>query len=147
MASGGSSSRKRSGSRVWEHFSEIAPSKVRCLHCSMELSYSGRNTTTMHNHMRTKHSDSQIEPSANKVNRDNPELTRKQIVDNSLVDMLVGLRWKLSAVNGEGFQGMISALDPNYVIPSRQELKALRDARHVKPKWKHPTWESSSDSD
>lgn len=144
MASGSANKKKRS--TVWEHFEEIVPAKVRCLHCSMELSYCGRRTSNMQNHMRTKHSDHQVQQAtASEVNPDNPpELTRKQEIDNALVDMLVGLRWRLSAVNREGFREMINTLDPTYVIPSRKELKALRDARHEKPKRKHDTWETSS---
>lgn len=100
--------------------------------------------------MHSKHSDNQVQQAtASEVNPDNnnPLLTRKRQIDNALVDMLVGLRWRLSAVNGVGFRKMMNTFDPNYEIPNRNELKALRDERHEKPRKKHATWESSSDSD
>ena len=45
---------KRVRSYAWEHFDLIAPQKVKCRICAMELMYSS-NTSSMLRHLRSRH--------------------------------------------------------------------------------------------
>ncbi len=49
-----------------------------------------------------------------------PSGSRKQMIDEALVNMIIKDSQPFSLVEDEGFSGLIHALDPTYVLPSRQ---------------------------
>ncbi|TWW54792.1 hypothetical protein D4764_01G0007630 [Takifugu flavidus] len=63
-------------------------------------------------------------------------LSRKQKLDEALVDMIVKDGRPFSIVEGEGFQNFIKILDPSYSIPSRKAVKAKVEARYTVAKEK-----------
>ncbi|KAK1900426.1 Zinc finger BED domain containing protein 1 [Dissostichus eleginoides] len=99
--------KKRRTSPVWEHLDLISPNKVKCLLCSRELGYNN-NTSSMLRHYRAIHE-------IKEGNGGRPRPTRKQDLDEALVNLI----------------GFVALLDPNYVIPTRQAIKAMVDAKYV----------------
>lgn len=49
-----------------------------------------------------------------------PSASRKQMVDEALVNMIIKDSQTLSVVEDEGFRDLIHALDPSHILPSRQ---------------------------
>ncbi|KAK0139038.1 Zinc finger BED domain-containing protein 1 [Merluccius polli] len=114
--------RKRRISPVWEHFDLISPNKVRCLLCSKELGYNN-NTSSMLRHFRALHENKE------ETRASSSQATRKQELDEALVSMIVKDTQPFSIVEDVGFRAFVSKLDPNYVIPTRQALKAMVEAK------------------
>ncbi|XP_034398563.1 zinc finger BED domain-containing protein 1-like [Cyclopterus lumpus] len=56
--------------------------------------------------------------------------TRKQELDEALVSMIVKDTQPFTVVDDVGFRAFVSKLDPNYVIPTRQALKAMVEAKY-----------------
>nr|XP_033962438.1 zinc finger BED domain-containing protein 4-like [Pseudochaenichthys georgianus] len=57
--------------------------------------------------------------------------TRKQDLDEALVNLIVKDTQPFSVVEDVGFRAFVALLDPNYVIPTRQAVKAMVDAKYV----------------
>ncbi|KAK0140929.1 Zinc finger BED domain-containing protein 1 [Merluccius polli] len=121
--------RKRRISPVWEHFDLISPNKVRCLLCSKELGYNN-NTSSMLRHYRALHENKE------ETRASSSQATRKQELDEALVSMIVKDTQPFTIVEDVGFRAFVSKLDPNYVIPTRQALKAMVEAKYESAKEK-----------
>ncbi|KAK9525412.1 hypothetical protein VZT92_016124 [Zoarces viviparus] len=121
--------RKRRISPVWEHFDLIPPNKVRCLLCSKELGYIN-NTSSMLRHYRALHQNKE------ETGASPSHATRKQELDESLVSMIVKDTQPFSIVDDVGFRAFVSKLDPNCVLPTRQALKAMVEAKYESAKEK-----------
>ncbi|XP_034397254.1 zinc finger BED domain-containing protein 1-like [Cyclopterus lumpus] len=115
--------RKRRISPVWEHFDLITPNKVRCLLCSRELGYNN-NTSSMLRHYRALHENKE------ETGASPSHATRKQELNEALVSMIVKDTQPFTVVDDVGFRAFVSKLDPNYVIPTRQALKAMVEAKY-----------------
>ncbi|TWW56101.1 hypothetical protein D4764_08G0000880 [Takifugu flavidus] len=63
-------------------------------------------------------------------------VSRKQKLDEALVDMIVKDGQPFSIIEDEGFQNFIKILDPSYSIPSRKTVKAMVEARYTVAKEK-----------
>ncbi|KAK7910500.1 hypothetical protein WMY93_015184 [Mugilogobius chulae] len=120
---------KRRFSSMWEHFEMISPNKVKCLLCSKELAYNN-NTSSMQRHYRAIH-DKKEETRAS-----SSHATRKQDLDEALVYLIVRDTQPFSIVEDVGFRAFVRKLDPNYVLPTRQALKAMVEARYMSEKEK-----------
>lgn len=130
--------------------------------CTQELSYNN-NTSSMLRHLRARHDDNHTQQTTDPVNTGNPEskpniyvyilyicmcvclfivdvvshtVSRKQKLDEALVDMIVKDGQPFSIVEDEGFQNFIKILDPSYSTPSRKTLKAMVEARYTVTKEK-----------
>ncbi len=57
-------------------------------------------------------------------------MSRKQRLDEALVDMIVKDGQPVSLVKDEGFRNFVKILDPSYTIPSRKSVKAMVEARY-----------------
>ncbi|KAJ4922012.1 hypothetical protein JOQ06_004031 [Pogonophryne albipinna] len=57
--------------------------------------------------------------------------TRKQDLDEALVNLIVKDTQPFSVVEDVGFRAFVALLDPNYVIPTRQAVKAMVDVKYV----------------
>ncbi|KAJ4936802.1 hypothetical protein JOQ06_001388 [Pogonophryne albipinna] len=57
--------------------------------------------------------------------------TRKQDLDEALVNLIVKDTQSFSVVEDVRFRAFVALLDPNYVIPTRQAVKAMVDAKYV----------------
>ncbi|XP_069025354.1 E3 SUMO-protein ligase ZBED1-like [Embiotoca jacksoni] len=121
--------RKRRISPVWEHFDLITPNKVRCLLCSKELGYNN-NTSSMLRRYRALHENKE------ETGASPSQATRKQELDEALVSMIVKDTQPFSIVDDVGFRAFVSKLDPNYVLPTRQALKAMVEAKYESAKEK-----------
>ncbi|KAJ4929375.1 hypothetical protein JOQ06_004984 [Pogonophryne albipinna] len=55
----------------------------------------------------------------------------KQDLDEALVNLIVKDTQPFSVVADVGFRAFVALLDPNYVIPTRQAIKAMVDAKYV----------------
>ncbi|XP_036066356.1 zinc finger BED domain-containing protein 1-like [Oryzias melastigma] len=121
--------RKRRISPVWEHFDLISPKKVRCLVCAKELGYNN-NTSSMLRHYRAFHENE------DEVGASSSHATRKQELDEALVSMIVKDTQPFTIVEDIGFRGFVSKLDPNYVLPTRQALKAMVEVKYEAEKEK-----------
>ncbi|KAK1878227.1 Zinc finger BED domain containing protein 1 [Dissostichus eleginoides] len=120
--------KKRRTSPVWEHFDLISPNKVKCLLCSRELGYNN-NTSSMLRHYRAIHEIKEGHGGGPAQGRPRP--TRKQDLDEALVNLIVKDTQPFSVVEDVGFRAFVALLDPNYVIPTRQAIKAMVDAKYV----------------
>ncbi|KAK0151151.1 Zinc finger BED domain-containing protein 1 [Merluccius polli] len=60
--------------------------------------------------------------------------SRKKELDEALVDMVVKDCQPFTVVNDQGFKGLVKLLDPSYVLPTRQALKAMVEERYQKAK-------------
>ncbi len=63
-------------------------------------------------------------------------VSRKQKLDEALVDMIVKDGQPFSIVEDEEFRNFIKILDPSYSIPSRKTVKAMVEARYTVTKEK-----------
>ncbi|KAK1888545.1 Zinc finger BED domain containing protein 4 [Dissostichus eleginoides] len=118
--------KKRRTSPVWEHLDLISPNKVKCLVCSRELGYNN-NTSSMLRHYRAIHEIKEGHGGGPVQARP----TRKQDLDEALVNLIVKDTQPFSVVEDVGFRAFVALLDPNYVIPTRQAIKAMVDAKCV----------------
>ncbi|KAG7474016.1 zinc finger BED domain-containing protein 4-like [Solea senegalensis] len=98
-------------SPVWEHFDLISPNKVRC---SKELGYNN-NTSSMLRHYRALHES-----------KEDTRALSRQVKDTQ----------PFSIVEDVGFRAFVSKRDPNYVLPTRQALKAMVEAKYESAKEK-----------
>ncbi|XP_048039087.1 zinc finger BED domain-containing protein 4-like [Megalobrama amblycephala] len=64
------------------------------------------------------------------------QTSRKQMVDEALVNMVIKDSQPFSVVEDEGFRGLIHALDPSYIIPNRQALKKMVALKYEEAKRK-----------
>ncbi|XP_077424041.1 E3 SUMO-protein ligase ZBED1-like [Vanacampus margaritifer] len=117
-----SNSRKRS--RVWQHFDVVSPTKVQCLICSQELVF-GNNTSSMLRHLRAKHEQATTPQQSTSAEADGPSGSRKQKLDEALLNLIIIDAQPLSLVENEGFRAFVQLLDPTYVIPGRKALKQM----------------------
>ncbi|XP_015232424.1 PREDICTED: zinc finger BED domain-containing protein 1-like [Cyprinodon variegatus] len=62
--------------------------------------------------------------------------TRKQELDELLVNLVVKDTQPFSIVDGVGFKAFVAKLDPNYVLPTRQALKAMVEEKFESAKQK-----------
>ncbi|KAI2645042.1 Zinc finger BED domain-containing protein 6 [Labeo rohita] len=62
--------------------------------------------------------------------------SRKQMIDDALVNMIIKDSQPFSLVKDEGLRGLIHALDPTHVLPSRQALKKMVDSKYEEAKIK-----------
>ncbi|XP_034530089.1 uncharacterized protein LOC117805468 [Notolabrus celidotus] len=94
-----------------------------------ELGYNN-NTSSMLRHYRALHEnkeETRALPS---------QATRKQELDEALVSMIVKDTQPFSVVDDVGFRTFVSKLDPNYILPTRQALKAMVEAKYETAKEK-----------
>ncbi|XP_068179073.1 E3 SUMO-protein ligase ZBED1-like [Antennarius striatus] len=124
--------RKRKFSPVWEYFELTALNKVRCLLCDKELTYSN-NTSSMLRHYRALHENAQP-PNGPDTSQSND--SRKAMVDQSLVNMIIKDSQPFSIVEDVGFRQLIRVLDPNYLLPSKKALKAMVNKKYQDAKEK-----------
>nr|XP_054593165.1 zinc finger BED domain-containing protein 4-like [Nothobranchius furzeri] len=118
--------RKRKVSAVWDHFDLLTANKVKCRICSAELSYTNKSTSSMLRHYRVKHEN---EEEAN-TPRTNTE-SRKIALDQAVLNFIIKDIQPLSIVESEGFRGLIQALDPSYVLPTRKTVKEMMAKKHA----------------
>ncbi|XP_016103368.1 zinc finger BED domain-containing protein 4-like isoform X2 [Sinocyclocheilus grahami] len=121
--------KKRKTSPVWEYFDQISSNKVKCMLCSKELGYNN-NTSSMIRHYRALHENKERNgcgPS---------QATRKQELDEALVTMIVKDTQPFSIVEDVGFRDFVQKLDPSYVLPTRQAVKAMVEAKYAESKEK-----------
>ncbi|KAK0142603.1 hypothetical protein N1851_019466 [Merluccius polli] len=90
--------------------------KVKCLLCHKELTYSN-NTSSMIRHYRAIHENAQSAGSG----PDTSQSFSKTTVDEALVNMVVKDSQPFSIVEDVGFKELIHALDPTYILPTRQK--------------------------
>ncbi|KAK1882424.1 Glutamate receptor 4 [Dissostichus eleginoides] len=93
-----------------------------------ELGYNN-NTSSMLRHYRAIHEIKEghgVGPAQGR-----PRPTRKQDLDEALVNLIVKDTQPFSVVEDVGFRAFVALLDPNYVIPTRQAIKAMVDAKYV----------------
>ncbi|TWW71070.1 hypothetical protein D4764_17G0005530 [Takifugu flavidus] len=119
-------------SKVWDHFDLIEPNKVRCLQCTQVLSYSN-NTSSMLRHLGARHDDNHTQQTCDPFNTGNPDTSRKQKLDEALMDMIVKDGQPFSIIEDERFQNFIKILDPSFSIPSCKTVKAMVEARVSAP--------------
>ncbi|XP_077948095.1 uncharacterized protein LOC144388918 [Gasterosteus aculeatus] len=61
---------------------------------------------------------------------------RKVKIDEALVNMIVKDSQPFKVVEDQGFRALVSLLDPTYVLPSRQTLKSMVEAKYHEGKQK-----------
>ncbi|KAG7514676.1 zinc finger BED domain-containing 4-like [Solea senegalensis] len=113
----------------------MAITQVQCLICSRELVY-GNNTSSMLRHLRAKHEDaatSQPSTSAEAHPADS-SVSRKQQLDEALLNLVIVDTQPLSVVENEGFRAFVHLLDPTYTIPGRKALKRMEEKYKIRKK-------------
>ncbi|XP_034414883.1 zinc finger BED domain-containing protein 1-like isoform X1 [Cyclopterus lumpus] len=88
-----------------------------------ELGYNN-NTSSMLRHYRALYENKE------ETGASPSHATRKQELDEALVSMIVKDTQPFTVVDDVGFRAFVSKLDPNYVIPTRQALKAMVEAKY-----------------
>ncbi|XP_057181357.1 uncharacterized protein LOC130548534 [Triplophysa rosa] len=102
----------------------ITAAVVKCMLCSKELVYNN-NTSSMLRHYRALHENKER-------NGGGPiQATRKQELDEALVTMIVKDTQPFSVVEDVGFRDYVHKLDPTYVLPTRQAVKAMVEAKYA----------------
>ncbi|XP_053708914.1 uncharacterized protein LOC128765169 [Synchiropus splendidus] len=94
-------------------------SEVKCLLFSKELSYTN-NTTCMLRQYRALNENERAQPAPS---------TRKHAVDQASVAMVVKDSQPFTLVEDQGFRSLLDLLEPTYIIPTRQALKAMVEER------------------
>ncbi|XP_033990656.1 zinc finger BED domain-containing protein 4-like [Trematomus bernacchii] len=122
--------KKRKTSPMWEYFDQISHNKVKCLLCSRELGYSN-NTSSMLRHYRAMHEMKEGHAGDAGGPAQGTRPTRKQDLDEALVNLIVKDTQPFSVVEDVGFRAFVALLDPNYVIPKRQAVKAMVEAKYA----------------
>ncbi|XP_019724284.1 uncharacterized protein LOC109515122 [Hippocampus comes] len=110
---------RRKSSTVWDHF-ELLENKVKCRICRVELSYANKSTSTMLRHYRAKHE--------NEV-RDTPSITpasRKQLVDQALLNFIIKDCQPLSIVESEGFKELIQTIKKMVADKYKEEREKVK---------------------
>ncbi|XP_051962567.1 zinc finger BED domain-containing protein 4-like [Xyrauchen texanus] len=101
---------------------------VKCLLCSKELRYNN-NTSSMLRHYRALHENKE-------TNQGGPGSGEKKDVDESLVNMVIEDSQPFTIVEDKGFRKLVKALNPTYVLPTRQALKAMVEDKYKESKEK-----------
>ncbi|XP_070401063.1 uncharacterized protein [Nothobranchius furzeri] len=57
--------------------------------------------------------------------------SRKIALDQAVLNFIIKDRQPLSIVELEGFRGLIQALDPSYVLPTRKTVKEMMAKKHA----------------
>ncbi|TWW56182.1 hypothetical protein D4764_08G0001690, partial [Takifugu flavidus] len=65
-----------------------------------------------------------------------PPGSRKQELDEALVDFIVKDSQPFTVVSDPSFCALVAKLDPTYTLPSRQTVKAMVERRYVEEKEK-----------
>nr|XP_055070155.1 E3 SUMO-protein ligase ZBED1-like [Misgurnus anguillicaudatus] len=115
---------------VWSFMSIISCFKVKCLLCHKELTYSN-NTSSMLRHYRALHEHAQTT-----VNPQTSQISKKEMVNEALVNMIIKDSQPFSIVEDAGFRELLQVLDPTYVIPTRKALKGLVENKYRETKEK-----------
>ncbi|XP_029986274.1 zinc finger BED domain-containing protein 1-like [Sphaeramia orbicularis] len=113
--------RKRKVSAVWDHFDLISPTKVKCGICQTELSHTNRSTSSLLRHYRALHENEDTNRPAPGMNT----ASRKQILDEAVLNFVLKDCRPLSIVEGEGFRELLQVLEPSYVLPTRKTVKEM----------------------
>ncbi|KAM9344328.1 uncharacterized protein KZ484_016672 isoform 2-T2 [Pholidichthys leucotaenia] len=93
--------------------------QAKCRICSTELLYLNKSASSMLRHYRARHE--------NEV-PDTPRIdsaSRKQMLDEAVLNVIVKDCQPLSIVESEGFRELIQALQPSYVLPTRKTIKQM----------------------
>nr|XP_061832340.1 uncharacterized protein LOC133616769 [Nerophis lumbriciformis] len=115
---------KRKSSAVWEYFDHISETKVKCRICTTELSYVNKSTSSMLRHYRARH-EHEV-PETPRIN----SATRKQMLDEALLNFIVMDCQPLSIVESEGFRELVQVLEPSYVLPTRKTIKKILEKKY-----------------
>ncbi|XP_077086696.1 uncharacterized protein LOC143738592 [Siphateles boraxobius] len=105
-------------------------SDVKCLLCLKELTYSN-NTSSMLRHYRALHEHAQTTN-----NPHSSQNSKKEMVNEALVNMVIKDSQPFSIVDDDGFRELLHVLDPTYVIPTRKALKVMVDHKYKEAKEK-----------
>uniref|UniRef100_A0A674MKY1 BED-type domain-containing protein n=1 Tax=Takifugu rubripes TaxID=31033 RepID=A0A674MKY1_TAKRU len=105
--------------------------QVKCLLCSRHLAYNN-NTSSMMRHYRAKHENE----AGGAAVMTFPPGDRKQELDEALVVFIVKDSQPFTVVSDPGFCALVAKLDPTYILPSRQTVKAMVERRYVEEKEK-----------
>ncbi|XP_076863998.1 uncharacterized protein LOC143516329 isoform X2 [Brachyhypopomus gauderio] len=108
---------KRKFSAVWDHFDLTSENKVKCCICLTELL--NKSTSSMLRHYRAKH-ENEI-PDTPRIN----SASRKQMLDEALLNFILTDCQPLSIVESEGFKELVQVLEPSYVLPTRKTIKKM----------------------
>ncbi|KAK7156879.1 hypothetical protein R3I94_006810 [Phoxinus phoxinus] len=108
----------------------VGHNKVKCLLCLKELPYSN-NTFSMLRHYRALHEHAQTTN-----NPHSSQNSKKEMVNEALVYMVIKDSQPFSIVDEDGFKEPLHVLDPTYVIPTRMGLKAMFEHKYKEAKEK-----------
>ncbi|KAK7882297.1 hypothetical protein WMY93_028471 [Mugilogobius chulae] len=124
-------------SMAWDHFDLLPSNKVRCMLCTQVLSYTN-NTSSMLRHLRARHSTDQSQQSTTGPcnSCQYPDISKKQLLDEAIVDMIIKDGQPFSMVEGEGFTNLMEILDPLYKVPCRKTVKTMVEERYQQNKKK-----------
>ncbi|KAL7834797.1 hypothetical protein SRHO_G00290440 [Serrasalmus rhombeus] len=86
---------------------------------SAELSYLNKSTSSMLRHYRAKH-ENEV-PDTPRIN----SASRKQMLDEALLNFILMDCQPLSIVESEGFKELVQVLEPSYVLPTRKTIKPM----------------------
>ncbi|KAG8433887.1 hypothetical protein GDO86_012308 [Hymenochirus boettgeri] len=151
----------RAQSRYWTFFGFqgdaygriIDKTKIICKLCGVRLSYSG-NTTNLRQHLIYKHrreynelvgtQGAVVDPQKNVESTPSREMTSRAIVaptvgrtTKAVADFIVRDLMPVEIIEGEGFNQMLSILDPNYKLPAASFLAhTILQEMHIQAKIK-----------
>ncbi|XP_061794382.2 uncharacterized protein [Nerophis lumbriciformis] len=98
--------------------------QVKCRICTTELSYVNKSTSSMLRHYRARH-EHEV-PETPRIN----SATRKQMLDEALLNFIVTDCQPLSIVESEGFRELVQVLEPSYVLPTRKTIKKTLEKKY-----------------
>ncbi|KAM9309723.1 uncharacterized protein KZ484_025693 [Pholidichthys leucotaenia] len=107
-------------SAVWDHFDLMSENKAKCRICSTELSYLNKSTSSMLRHYRASRHENEV-PDTPRID----SASRKQMLDEAVLNFIVKDCQPLSIVESEGFRELIQAFQPSYVLPTRKTIKQM----------------------
>ncbi|KAM9408688.1 uncharacterized protein KZ484_001083 isoform 1-T2 [Pholidichthys leucotaenia] len=91
-----------------------------CFTPTRKLSYFNKSASSMLRHYRARRHEHEV--------TDTPRIdaaSRKQMLDEALLNFMVKDCQPLSIVESEGFRELIQALQPSYVLPTRKTIKQM----------------------
>lgn len=130
------SSMNRKRSPVWEYFQEIDPKNAKCSLCSTSLRFDG-NASNLKKHLKSKHPLVVLKDEGGPATKKQKKLTemrcqqyppshpRQKFLTQKVMEMISKDMQPVSIVEDRGFQALMNAADPLFVIPSRRTV--MRD--------------------
>ena len=131
-------------SQVWKFFTKSGEKSVACNICNAGLAYHG-GTSSMLQHLKRKHPCEYIDKPEEKQKQKKLDIFAKKcacsaeragVISDRIPNVIIKDLRPISIVSGQGFQELISFLEPGYRLPSHMHFTNLIERKYASVKQK-----------